>query len=162
MRERFAAVLVLLFTVRGAVAEGSFDAVVIGPNPDLVEGAEALQRGDFETGVRLTRAGLALAVTGAERAAGLNNLCAGYTALARYDLAIVHCTESLELDGTRWQPYSNRALAYLGKGMLTLARRDVTRGLELAPYAQRLLQVAALVQEAAGRARDAPEPDPIA
>jgi hypothetical protein len=142
-------------------AAGPADPVVIGANPDLVAGAEALQKGDFPTGVRLTRAGLAGVVGASERAAGLNNLCAGYTALAQYDLAIVHCTASLELDASRWQPYSNRALAYLAKGMLAPARRDVTRGLELEPLAQRLLQVAALVQEAAGRSRP-PEVDPIA
>jgi tetratricopeptide (TPR) repeat protein len=157
VRIRIALLLVVAFA-----AAVRADETVLGANPDLVAGAAALERGRYEEGVALTRAGLVTVVSREQRASGLNNLCAGYTALGLYDAAIVHCTESLALDEARWQAYNNRALAYLGKGMLRLARRDVARGLELNPLAQRLLQVAAMVEEAAGRRPNAPEKDPIA
>ncbi len=138
------------------------DTTLLGPNPDLVAGAEALQRGRFAEGIARTRAGLDAFVSADERASGLSNLCAGYIALRQYDVAIVHCSEALALNRGSWQAYNNRALAYLGKGMVRLARRDVRRGLALNPQAQRLLQVAALVEEAAGKGANAHDRDPIA
>src|SRR3990172_3730689 len=96
----------------------------LGAGPDLVAGAAALQLGRFEQGIELTRAGLDRVVTPLERASALNNLCAGYTALRQYDVAIVHCSASLDLHPGGWQAYNNRALAYLGSGMAQLARRD--------------------------------------
>jgi tetratricopeptide (TPR) repeat protein len=155
VRFRIALLLVL------AAASAPADETVLGPNPDLVAGAAALERGRYEEGVELTRTGLSAVVSSDMRASALNNLCAGYTALRQYDLAIVHCTESLQIDENRWQAYNNRALAYLGKGMVQLARRDVLRGLEISPMAQRLLQVAAVVEEAVAQPRSR-DPDPIA
>lgn len=153
-------VALLLGLLIGFAPHGRADqSLLLGPDPDLVAGAEALLSGRFEEGVSLTQTGLNHVVTSEQRTAGLTNLCAGYTALRRYELAVVHCTEALTLDPQRWQAYSNRALAYLGQGRVRLARLDVIRGIELAPKAQRLLQVAALVEEAAGKPADGPERD---
>lgn len=134
----------------------------LGAHPDLVAGAEALQLGRFELGIARTLSGLEAVVTPDQRASGLNNLCAGYTALRKYDIAIVHCSASLEISAGNWQVYNNRALAYLGKGMTRLARRDVRRGLKLNPNAEKLRQVEAMVEQALQRSRPGGEPDPIA
>jgi tetratricopeptide (TPR) repeat protein len=133
---------------------------IIGAAPDLVAGAEALQRGRYEEGLALTRAGMRELLSPDQRAAALNNLCAGYTALRLHDIAIVYCTESLQITPGSWQACNNRALAYLGKGLLMLARRDVLRGLELNPGAAPLQQVLLLVDEAERRRPTGPEREP--
>jgi tetratricopeptide (TPR) repeat protein len=130
-------------------------------NPDLVAGAQALQRGRFEEGIARTQSGLDTFVTREQRAAALSNLCAGYTALGKYDIAVIHCSASLELE-PGWQAYNNRALAYLGKGLLRLAGRDCTQGLILNPDSEQLLQVRVLVEEAGRRRSGRTLPDPTA
>lgn len=159
MQTRVAVLLVMLAgAARPAAADSTF---TLGVDPDLVAGAEALQLGRFEEGVALTEAGLGAAVTPDQRASALNNLCAGYVALRRYDIAVVHCSESLDL-APGWQAYNNRAIAYLGQGLLKMARRDVLRGLRLNPDGERLQQVRAMVEQASRRHPGERERDPIA
>ena len=155
------AVLPLLLVAVGTPGMAAADSMVtLGVSEDLVAGAEALQRGRYEEGIARTQSGLDGYVTRDDRAAALSNLCAGYTALGKYDIAVVHCSASLELD-PGWQAYNNRALAYLGKGLVRLARRDVGRGLALNPQGDRLLRVQGLVEEAARRRSAFKERDPI-
>jgi tetratricopeptide (TPR) repeat protein len=136
--------------------------VTLGVNPDLAAGAAALQRGRFEEGIARTQAGLDSVIPPGHRASALSNLCAGLTALRQYDIAIVHCSASLEADPGNWQAYNNRALAYLGKGLLRLARRDVRRGLRINPGGENLRRVEAMVEDAERRRPPGREPDPIA
>ncbi len=159
MRARAAVLLGGLAALADGTLAAAESSVTFGPHPDLVAGAEALQLGRFEQGIARTLAGLEAVVTPQQRASALNNLCAGYIALRQYDTAIVHCSAALEIDSGSWQAYNNRALAYLGKGLVRLARRDLRRGLQLNPHAEKLRQVEALVEEAlrrpeAGRDRD--------
>jgi tetratricopeptide (TPR) repeat protein len=133
----------------------------LGTNPELAAGAQALERGRFAEGIELTLAGLRAEVSADNRASALNNLCAGYTGLAQYDIAIVHCSEALQLDPGSWHAYNNRAIAYLGKGQLRLARRDVRAGLAINPLSDKLRQVSDMVERASSRPRsrrDAPDP----
>lgn len=161
MDTRIIALTGLLAATGGATASAD-SAATFGANPDLVAGAEALLHGLYEEGIAHTQAGLLdTFLTLEERAAALSNLCAGYLGLGKYDIAIVHCSASLELS-PGWQAYSNRALAYLGKRMLRLARRDYTLGLTLNPHAEQLLKVKALVEEAGRRNGGRNAHDPIA
>jgi tetratricopeptide (TPR) repeat protein len=150
IRTRIAKLPGLLIAIGMAGPASADSAVTFGVSPDLVAGAEALERGHYEEGISHTQAGLDQFVTREQRASALSNLCAGYTGLGKYDVAVVHCSASLALT-PGWQAYSNRALAYLGKGLVRLARRDVRRGLALNPDAAKLLRVQALVEEAGRR-----------
>jgi tetratricopeptide (TPR) repeat protein len=131
-----------------------------GVNPDLAAGAEALERGRFSEGVERTLAGLQVEVSPEQRASALNNLCAGYVGLRQYDVAIVHCSAALNLEPGSWHALNNRAIAYLGKGQLRLARRDVLMGLRLNPDSEKLQRVSGMVDEAASAPRDR-QADPL-
>jgi Tfp pilus assembly protein PilF len=120
---------------------------VIGANELLSAGAEELQRGNFQQGVALTLQGLERPNAPQDRAAGLANLCAGYVGLHQYDLAVVKCDESLQLDTANWRTWNNRAAAYLGKGMLEAALRDVQAGLQLSPQSGTLKKTKQIVLE---------------
>jgi hypothetical protein len=157
---RIASLIGLLTAVGGALASAD-STVTFGVNAELVAGADALQRGRYEEGITRTQAGLDSFVTREQRAAALSNLCAGYTALGKYDIAVVHCSASLQLD-PGWQAYNNRALAYLGKGLIRLAGRDCTEGLILNPDSEQLLRVKVLVEEAGRRRGGSGGRDPSA
>ncbi len=119
---------------------------VFGANEHLAAGARALQFGDYAEGIRLTLKGLHSDGAAAHRANALNNLCAGYVASGRHDDALSACTEALALKPRNWRIYNNRALAYLGKGQIDAARRDVETGLSLNPESEKLLEVEAMVR----------------
>jgi tetratricopeptide (TPR) repeat protein len=125
----------------------STSMTVIGANELLSAGAEELQRGNFEQGVALTLQGLERPNAPQDRAAGLANLCAGYVGLHQYELAVVKCNESLELDPANWRTWNNRAAAYLGKGMLEAALKDVQTGLQLSPESGTLKKTKQIVLE---------------
>jgi len=112
----------------------SHSTTVIGMmNPLLAEGSEALERGRFEDGIRLTLAGLEEPATERDQAAGHSNICAGYAALKRYAEALEHCNRALELDPGNWRTYNNRAAVFVGLKQFDLAMTDVNAGLEIAP-----------------------------
>jgi tetratricopeptide (TPR) repeat protein len=134
--------------LHAAAAAESPNTTVVGSEPLLSDGARALQFRDFELGVRLTQQGLKLSVSRRERAAGLNNLCAGFAGLQRYDEALAACNEALSLNIARWRVYNNRALALLGKNQVAAARRDVEAGLAINPDSQSLQKVLKLVEVA--------------
>ena len=130
------------FCGRGGVAQYDRD----GQRAQALGRRARLQFRDFEQGVRLTLEGLKLSVSRRERAAGLNNLCAGYAGLQRYDEALSACDEALTLNIARWRVYNNRALALLGKNQVAAARRDVEAGLAINPDSQSLQKVLKLVE----------------
>ena len=143
MRGFLICLLVLSVTADAADPEST---TVIGVNEDLADGARALQMGDFEEGIRLTIAGLKVESSPRNRASGLSNLCAGYTAAKQYAEAIDSCNQSLRIDNQNWHAYNNRALAYLGQGEIDAAKRDLQDGLRLNPESSKLLQVAEWIE----------------
>lgn len=119
---------------------------VFGANEHLAAGARALFMGDYAEGIRLTLKGLKSGGGAAHRASALNNLCAGYAASGQYDEAIRTCTEGLAIRTRNWRIYNNRALAYLGKGQIDAAKRDVDMGLSLSPESRTLIRVQEMVR----------------
>lgn len=140
--------LVAVGTLQLAAAAEAPNTTVVGSEPLLSDGARALQFRDFEQGVRLTQQGLKLSVSRRERAAGLNNLCAGFAGLRRYDEALAACDEALTMNISPWRVYNNRALALLGKNQVAAARRDVEAGLAINPDSRSLQKVLKLVEVA--------------
>jgi tetratricopeptide (TPR) repeat protein len=128
------ALLCTQVALAGDPVPGSHSTTVIGAmNPLLAEGSQALERGRFEDGIRLTLAGLQQPAAHHDQAAGHSNICAGYAALKRWDEALEHCNKALELDRTNWRTFNNRAAVFVGLKQFDLAMTDVNAGLELAP-----------------------------
>lgn len=114
-------------------------ATIIGPtNPLLTAGTEALEMRRYEEGVRLTLAGLEQPNAVRDQAAGHSNVCAGYAALKRWEEALLHCNQALDLDRTNWRTYNNRAAVFVGLKQFDLAMTDVNAGLALAPQSATL------------------------
>ena len=138
--------VILLGISATALAADPESSTVIGVNEDLSAGARALQMKDYEEGVRLTIEGLKFESSRRNRVSGLSNLCAGYTALKKYADAIESCDEAIEIDDKNWHAFNNRALAYLGKGNIEAAKRDLEAGLILNPDSRKLLEVAEMIE----------------
>lgn len=133
-------------TLAGAIAAASEDnRSVIGVNPLLAEGAEALRLHEYARGVELTLEGLHGEGSRRTRVAALSNVCAGLTALGRHDEALGYCDQAVALSPGRWQAHNNRALALLGKGDLPGARDAVATGLHLNPDSPTLQRVAEMI-----------------
>jgi tetratricopeptide (TPR) repeat protein len=130
-------------------AEGEAgSSTVIGPaNPLLADGAAAMQDGRFEDGIRLTLEGLRGPADPDDRAAGHSNLCAGYATLRRWDEALAHCEQALQLDPDNWRTYNNRAAVFVAKGLYDRALEDLRRGLDLAPQSDTLQKSLQIVLE---------------
>jgi tetratricopeptide (TPR) repeat protein len=123
-------------------------ATVLGPiNPQLADGATALDAGHIEEGIRLTLEGLKFPTETHDKAAGYSNLCAGYAMLKQWDEALQHCNTSLALDPNNWRSYNNRAAVYVGKAQYDRAMDDLRAGLEIAPNSSTLLESLRIVQE---------------
>ena len=123
-------------------------ATIVGPaNPQLADGASALDAGRIEEGIRLTLEGLKFPTETRDKAAGYSNLCAGYAMLKQWDEALQHCNTSLALDPNNWRSYNNRAAVYVGKGQYDRAMADLRTGLEIAPNSNTLLESLRIVQE---------------
>ena len=136
--------LMALLTAQVAVSDST---QLIGVNPQLSDGARALQLGDYAEGIRLTLEGLKTRPGQRHRASALNNLCAGYVASGQFEEAIQHCSDAIEINDRNWRMYSNRALAFLGKGQVAAAVRDTRKGLELNPDGPTLIKVRAMIRE---------------
>ena len=123
-------------------------ATIVGPNnPQLADGAAALDAGRIEDGIRLTLEGLKIPSESHDKAAGYSNLCAGYAMLKQWDEALQHCNTSLTLDAANWRTFNNRAAVYVGKGQYDKAMADLRAGLEIAPSSRTLLESLRIVQE---------------
>ncbi|HHQ14578.1 MAG TPA: tetratricopeptide repeat protein [Chromatiales bacterium] len=146
----------LIWAVLAMAEPGSH--TVFGPDPALVDGARALQLRDFDTGIELTLEGLAATVDPADRAAALSNLCAGYVGTKQYERALQACDAALAIRPLNWRTWSNRALAWLGKGQLVQARRDLEAGLRIAPEAHALQEVAERLEHLESRLKLASAP----
>jgi len=146
----FTAVLVAASAVTGGVraADVSQSSTLVGPtNPQLADGATALDAGHVEEGIRLTLDGLKIPTDSRDRAAGYSNLCAGYALLKQWDEALQHCNTSLSIDRNNWSTFNNRAAVYVGKGQYEHALADLRTGLEIAPNSRTLLESLRIVQQ---------------
>jgi tetratricopeptide (TPR) repeat protein len=130
-----------------AAASGVENRLVLGSNPNLSQGAFELRSGNFEEGIRLTFLGLKETASTRDRRAAMNNLCAGYAALGRYDAAIHICNIILDKNERDWRAYNNRALAYMGAGDLDQAKVDVDKGLAINPGSKKLRLAAEMIDE---------------
>jgi tetratricopeptide (TPR) repeat protein len=119
---------------------------VIGPNVLLADGAAALMNGEWERGVQLTQMGLGTAVTQQDRAAAFANLCAGYAAMKKYELALQNCDRSIAIVETNWRAWQNRAAANLGLGRIDESLKDIQRGLQLNPDSEDLQKTLAIAR----------------
>ena len=123
-------------------------STIVGPtNPQLADGAAALDAGRVAEGIRLTEEGLKVPTESRDRAAGYANLCAGYAMLKRWDDALQHCNTSLEIDRNNWRAYNNRAAVYVGKGQYEHALADLRAGLEISPNSRTLLESLRITQQ---------------
>jgi tetratricopeptide (TPR) repeat protein len=138
-------VMTLWSCIAGAGDEG-MSTTVIGPNPLLSEGTEAMLAARWQQGIELIERGLQTSSDAGQRAAAYSNLCAGYIALGDYDRALMNCDEALKLDANNWRTYNNRAGALLGKGRLDEALHDVEAGLALDPVAATLRKTETIVR----------------
>jgi tetratricopeptide (TPR) repeat protein len=117
-----------------SAADNATSAFVVGTsNPQLADGAAALEAGRYERGIRLTLAGLERPNNPGDEAAGYANLCAGYAALKRWKKALPHCDRSLAIDAGNWRALNNRAAVHAGLRDYDRAMADVTAALRLAP-----------------------------
>jgi tetratricopeptide (TPR) repeat protein len=135
----------ILCTISPSLAADDDSRSRLGPNPYLVEGAEALMFGNYNEGIRLTELGLETPPDWPDRSAALSNLCAGLAGSADYAEAIASCTSAIEIDDYNWQAYNNRAIANIGLGRIGAAQQDVDRGLELNPESSELTIVQQMV-----------------
>ena len=131
-------------------------SIVYGVDPDLAAGADALEIGSYQEGIRLTLAGLSEAIRRKDRVGALSNLCAGYVGTREYEEALRYCNRALRLDPSDWHAYNNRGLANLGLGRYDEARHDVDKGLSLNPTSRDLHRVDGLVAKAAKPPENAP------
>jgi Flp pilus assembly protein TadD len=115
-------------------------STVIGASALLSDGASALEAGRAEEGLRLTLAGLNEPLSSRELAAGHANACAALAMLSQWEEALNHCNQSIQLDGSNWRAYNNRAAVYVGKGLYDLAIHDIQTGLSMAPNSHTLLE----------------------
>ena len=108
-------------------------AVRFGRNDLLVDGTDAMHRGEFEEGIGLILRGLDQRMPDRERAEALSNLCAGYNVLGRYDKALASCDRSIALYKRNWRAWHNRAFALLATDRVDEAVEAATAGLALSP-----------------------------
>jgi tetratricopeptide (TPR) repeat protein len=149
------ALLLALACVSGPAAAqeqtGAGSRSVFGANAYLSDGATALMLGQYEKGVELTQLGLKDVLTTEERVTSLSNLCAGYVGLKEFDVALVYCNRSLQMDPNNWRALQNRAAAYAGIGYVEKALSDVEQGLTLNPNSEALKLTLSIVREQAKR-----------
>jgi tetratricopeptide (TPR) repeat protein len=119
---------------------------VIGPNAMLADGAAELMNRNWERGIQLTQMGLTGTVSTEDRAAGYANLCAGYSALKKYERALENCDQSVAIAPNNWKAWQNRAAANLGLGRIEESLRDIERGLAINPDSPELQKTLAIAR----------------
>lgn len=134
----FVIIAIVLLAWSQVAAEGD-SRTIIGPrNAQLADGAQALNAGDAEEGVRLTLRGLEVAQGNRELKSAHSNLCAGYLLLDKPQLALEHCDQAIAIDPQFWRAYNNRALVYLRLDRFEESEADVARGQALRPSSVKL------------------------
>lgn len=128
-------------------ADPSSANTVLGANPQLSEGAEAMLNGDWKRGIELTEMGMSATVSREDRAIGLANLCAGYAALKQYQKALELCNQSLAIEESNWRAWQNRAACHLNLGNIEESLRDIQRGLAINPDSDALQKTLAIARD---------------
>jgi tetratricopeptide (TPR) repeat protein len=141
---------VALCLIAGPAGAQPDSRTVVGVGNELLSaGADAIRAGRYDEGIHLTELGLERPGNlQRDRAAALSNLCAAYAASARPDFAITHCSASLAISSSNWRAFSNRAYAYLLKGMYAEATFDVDAAAVLNPNAREVATIRGLINEA--------------
>lgn len=123
-------------------------ATVIGPsNPQLADGALALDQGRIQEGIQLTLDGLRTPTNSLDKAAGYSNLCAGYALLKQWNEALQHCNTAIRLDQRNWRSFNNRAAVYAATMRWDRAVNDIRTGLEIAPNSPTLLESLRIIEQ---------------
>lgn len=120
---------------------------VVGTQPELADGAQAMRSGDWQRGIELTQIGLAATVSVTDRAAGLANLCAAHAALKQFEQGLAFCDQSIAIDDGNWQAWQNRAACHLGLGKIDESLQDLQRGLAINPDADSLQKTLAIARD---------------
>ena len=121
---------------------------VLGVGNEFFSAAsEAIRAKQYDEGIRLTKLGLEQPASPRDRAAALSNLCAAYAAKGEWDLAIKHCTESLEINGENWRAYNNRSYAYYLKGRYRQSDADLKKALAINPNARQMATIRGMLNE---------------
>ena len=132
---------------------------VIGADPNLSAGADALKLRNYDEGIRLTLEGLRSSVQPSDRVGAFSNLCAGYVGIEDFESALSYCNRALSIDDGSWRAYNNRSLVHLGLGDVDMAQRDLEKGLEINPDAPTLREVERRIEAARqAAARASPRP----
>ncbi|MFL6618753.1 MAG: tetratricopeptide repeat protein [Povalibacter sp.] len=130
-----------------AAAEEVTGQTVIGADPQLADGANAMMQREWQRGIELTQSGLNSAVSVNDRAAALANLCAAHAALKKFEKALAYCDQSLALSDSNWRTWQNRAACHLALGSVDMALKDLERGLALNPDSDALQKTLAIARE---------------
>jgi len=128
-------------------AEGADSNSVLGANPQLADGTQAMLNGDWQRGIDLILLGLADTVSVSDRAVGLANLCAAHAALKQCQKGLEFCDQSLAVQDNNWRTWQNRAACHLGLGNIEESLQDLQRGLALNPDADALQKTLAIARE---------------
>ncbi|MEM7283675.1 MAG: tetratricopeptide repeat protein [Pseudomonadota bacterium] len=138
MARIIALALLGLFPLLVGATDNSNNTTVIGSNVDLVEGYHAMLSGDYEYAVEKLKQGIKATPNNRDRAKAYSNLCAGYTILEQYELAVESCNQSLDLQPRSWHALNNRALALMFMDRLAEAEADVNDAMKINPDAPKL------------------------
>ena len=128
------------------VASQETAKTLLGPrNVPLADGADRLNAGDAELGVKLTLQGLKIAQGNRELKMAHSNLCAGYLMMDKPRTALEHCNEALAIDPKFWRAYNNRALVYMRLERFEESEADVARGQSSRPSSNKLKETRGLL-----------------
>jgi tetratricopeptide (TPR) repeat protein len=117
-------------------------------NPDISNGARALLGGRNEEGIRLTLKGLKNADGKEEEEIALSNLCAGYTNLGNYEMALKYCDILLQRNDKLWRAYNSKALIYIYTKQYEKAEQALIKGEALNPNTRSMKIARALYLDA--------------
>ncbi len=147
--KRFILACTLAYGVQAGAASGDPKTTIVGSgNEFLAAGTYSIQIGEYEEGICLTLLGLTRYPPSLEdRVAALSNLCAAHVAVGELNLAIDYCTQSLGPGGSNWCAYSNRAYAYLLKGMFSEATYDLDTAAVINSDAERIAEIRGMLNE---------------
>jgi tetratricopeptide (TPR) repeat protein len=127
----------------------SASTTVVGPrNQPLYDGAQEIQSGNIEGGIRLTLEGLSLAQDRREEEAALTNLCTAYLRLRQFDAALKYCDMLIERNENAWRGYNSRAMIYLEQQQYEKADQDLKRAEAINPNAATLKAARAMYMDA--------------
>jgi tetratricopeptide (TPR) repeat protein len=133
---------------RTAAATGAVSTVIGPRNQPLFDGAQALQAGLNEEGVRLTLDALSQAQGKREEEVALANLCTGYLRLRQFDTGLKYCNLLIERNENAWAAYNVRAMIYLELRQYEKADQDLTRAEAINPGAPTVKVARAMYMDA--------------